>query len=200
MSIRPDISDYLIHFTKGDTYQEAFNNLYDIIRHRAIRGNNNLIKGSFNVVCITEAPMMKDGLVNPYNYSKYSPFGIMFSKHWIFSQGGRPVIYQSDEEYEKLSNDIKWRHVRYEPHIEDPVDFTWEREWRLECDLLDINPENTSIIVPNNKWAIHLKDSFDNEVDMIVRQYSIVDELLAEMFREEFDWQVFELNQEQEER
>ena len=200
MSTRPDISDNLIHFTKGNTKDEAFENLYNIIQTRKIYASNNKIKGSYKVVCFTEAPLFKNGLVNPNNYSQYSPFGIMFTKKWIFQEGGRPVFYQPDKEFQTLPDEIKWRHVRYEPDIESPIDFSWEREWRIKRDALNINPAYAFIVVPNKNWAQRLKDCYHHEQDMIVRQYSIIDELIAEMAREQFQWQIRFLDQDEEER
>lgn len=195
MNTRPDISDFLIHFTKGEKDQDAFDNLYRIIQSRKIFARNDKIKGGYNVVCFTEAPMAKHGLVNPNNYSKYSPFGIMFNKKWIFQQGGRPVFYQSDKEFNLLPDELKWRHVRYEPDLEQPIDFSWEREWRIYCKYLEINPAYASIVVPNHNWAKRLIEIHDYEQDMIVRQYSVIDELIAEMAREPFQWHICVLDQ-----
>jgi hypothetical protein len=119
----------------------------------------------------------------------------MFKKQWIFKNGGRPVIYQSDQEFELFSDEIKWRHVRYEPHLENPIDFSWEREWRIKCDSLNVMPANASIIVPSKFWAEHIRNIHDYEEDMKVLQYSVVDELLAEFAREEFIWQFYALDQ-----
>jgi hypothetical protein len=80
---------------------------------------------------------------------RYSPFGVMIDKAWLFEQGGRPVIYQPDAEYELLHESQQFRHVRYEPV---DVDFTWEREWRIKLDELPIDPAHSTLIVPNREW------------------------------------------------
>ena len=130
--MRPDISNNLIHFTKGPE-AEAFPLLQQIIAERSLRGGNGMIRGGHRCVCFTEAPLhsLENGLVNPFAYARYAPFGIVTSKRYLFAQGGRPAIYQSDEEYDLLSDDQKWRHVRYEPNGEPMIDFSWEREWRI---------------------------------------------------------------------
>lgn len=127
---RNDISDYLIHFTKGTSWSEAFENLCSIAAEGRLRGNVTFIKGEYRCVCFSEAPLaaVSNGLVNPNYYSKYSPFGVMVPKQWLYAQGGRPVIYQSDAEFYDLPEAIRWRHVRYEPTSAPPIDFTWERE------------------------------------------------------------------------
>jgi hypothetical protein len=86
---------------------------------------------------------------------RYKPFGVMVSKSWLFSQGGRPVIYQPDEEFELLHESQRFRHVRYEPNAPSPdrrVDFTWEREWRILIDELPLVPDQTTVVVPTRVW------------------------------------------------
>ena len=48
---RNDISDYLIHFTKGSSWQEAYEILKLIVDQQMLIGSNNLIKGSHTCVC-----------------------------------------------------------------------------------------------------------------------------------------------------
>jgi len=116
MSSRRDISDKLVHFTSGDSWEEAFQRLCNIIREMRILGTSEKIRGEYKCVCFSEAPLMSlpGGLVNPDAYSRYSPFGLVFDKSWIFAKGGRPVIYQTEEEFSILPEEIRWRHVRYE--------------------------------------------------------------------------------------
>lgn len=93
---RSDISPVLIHFTSGEDEDDAFVRLRKIIAERRLIAGSHRIKGAYNCVCFSEAPLtsLKSGLVNEANYSNYSPFGIIVSKKWLFDQGGRPVIYQ----------------------------------------------------------------------------------------------------------
>jgi len=53
-------------------------------------------------------------------------------KQSVFEVGGRPVIYLPDAEAAWIPAEEKWRHVRYE---HGQVDFTHEREWRIQGDL-----------------------------------------------------------------
>jgi len=134
---RADISPYLVHFTSGTTYEDAFTRLRKILADRSLIAGSRFIKGNYRCVCFSEAPLtsLTDGLVNQDYYSRYSPFAIMISKHWLFAQGGRPVIYQSAEEYYPLPDSHRWRHVLYEPSDSTKsIDFTWEREWRIKCE------------------------------------------------------------------
>jgi hypothetical protein len=154
--IRDDLSDKLIHLTRGDSDQQAAETFLKILDERRLRGGTGCIKGSFCCVCFSEAPISKLGhiLAAPGAHGmRYSPFGVMVSKSWLFARGGRPVIYQSDREFKLLHADQQYRHVRYEPADEGyQVDFTWEREWRIRVDELTLEPPATTVVVPTRAW------------------------------------------------
>ncbi len=194
--LRSDISNKLIHFTKGETpedFEGAFNNLKNIINLKCILGGNGKIKGNSTCVCFTEAPItsLEEGFVNSNKYSKYSPFGIMFNKKWIYDKGGRPVIYQPDHEFELLPKDFQWRHVRYEP---DQIDFTWEREWRINIDKLEISQDIAGIVFPSKHWADLFKKDYDldQELDFLLYE-AAVDYEFAESNRKPFNWKITSL-------
>lgn len=128
---RPDISEKVIHFTRGATYDDALTMLLTIVSEGRLLGGAGMIRGGYKCVCFTEAPLpaIAGGFVNPESFSRYSPFGLMFDKSWLYANGGRPVIYQPDTDFNALPEDMRWRHVRYEPLAVPPIDFTWEREW-----------------------------------------------------------------------
>lgn len=197
MSCRSDISPWLIHFTKGDSDEAVFNRLKKIIKERRLIGGTGYIKGAYQCVCFSEAPIeaLKEGLVNPERYSRYSSFGIMVSKEWIFSNGGRPVIYQPEGERKLLQDEALWRHALYE--IRDGFsrsDYTWEREWRLCCESLLFDQALAKIVVPTKEWITRLKSDHDDDEDYTVRQYStIFGEVQAEQYREPFSWEVIAL-------
>ncbi|MEW8022336.1 MAG: hypothetical protein AB2777_16780 [Candidatus Thiodiazotropha endolucinida] len=95
---RADLSNHLVHWTSGEDYQEAFSNLVNIILGMKITGSGDKIKSSHVCICFTEAPENEFHRIK----SKYSPFGIQVPKKWLFELGGRPVIYQTNEEYNLL--------------------------------------------------------------------------------------------------
>ena len=194
---RPDISPNLIHFTKGADSDEAFENLCSIADSGILYGSSALIKGSYNCVCFSEAPidLLPGGLVNPDYYSRYSPFGVMAEKTWLYELGGRPVIYESDNEFYDLPQSLRWRHVRYEPFGEHPIDFTWEREWRVMTDELGLTPEHFCFIVPDSNWAQALIDRHESRQDWEVHNYSLIfGKNMAEWYREAFPWSIITLN------
>lgn len=189
-----DISPYLVHFTRGDTYDAAFRRLAGIIAERRLHGTDTNIRGGYRCICFSEAPLatLDGGLVNERYYSSYSPFGLVVSKRWLFGLGGRPVIYQTEEEYHVLPSSHKWRHVRYDIREgRETIDFTWEREWRIRVESLEVSPNVASVVVPNSEWAQRLIREHEEHEDYRVRQYSVImDTEEAEMYREPFRWTV----------
>lgn len=193
MPPRIDISDKLVHFTGGDSDASAFANLSSILAQRAIRGSNRLIKGEYVCVCFTEAPIaaVAQGFVNQNDYSRYRMFGILFSKKHIFGLGGRPAIYQNNDEFDGLPEVCRWRHVRYEPDAEPPIDFTWEREWRILASHVAVEPDRAVVVLPTDAWLQRLVDAHDAAQDSLVEDYSLImDSDLAQQYREDLPWRV----------
>ena len=194
---RPDISDRLIHFTSGATEEAAFDTLCAILSDGALRGSADKIKSGDRCVCFTEAPLaaLARGLVNLSDYSKYLPFGIVVEKTRVYAEGGRPVIYQSDAEYDLLPEALQWRHMRYEPIVippaDRPTDFTWEREWRIKTEAFAVAPNTAWLVVPSSRWADRLRDTHYELESLLVRSYAqIMAPELAEQYRNAFPWRV----------
>lgn len=145
-------------------------------------------------MCFTEAPLasLGSGLVNHDAYSRYQPFGVIFEKAHVFGRGGRPVIYQSHEEYDELPDGMKWRHVRYEPHVEPPVDFCWERKWRVHTDAFEFRPTVAGLVLPGQAWANRLIEAHGEQQDWMIHEYAqVIDRDLSELLREELQWTIF---------
>jgi len=118
----------------------------------------------------------------------------MFPKKWIFQQGGRPVIYQTDQEFHSLPETFRWRHVRYEPQDNPPIDFTWEREWRMPCSFLELRPEIASIIALDSSWAQRLIDEHEHDEEFKIAMYREAwDEDFAHTLYEPFEWTILTL-------
>jgi len=168
--IRDDLSSKLIHLTKrGDGINPS--DVFDsIISEGALRGGTGLIKGGYRCICFSEAPIGKLGqiLANPSQHGvRYAPLGVMVDKAWLYAQGGRPVIYQSEEEYELLVEEQRYRHVRFEP--QNDIDFTWEREWRIKTDYLTLKDANPTFIVPSQDWVDAFKRDHLYEIETAIR-------------------------------
>ena len=194
--MRPDMSDKLIHWTRGAD-SDACGNLLSIMQDRRVRGNNASIRSGENCVCMSEAPLaiLPNGFVSPDTYSKYSPFGVMFDKTTVYDNGGRHVIYQSEHEFGALPHGLQWRHMRYEPTANPPIDFTWEREWRVRCDGFEVVPWTAVLVVPDHYWVDVLVAKHEHDQDMQELQYAqILDELIAAQYRDDFPWRVATLS------
>ena len=151
--IRDDLSDKLVHLTRGDTDQIAADAFQSILQEKRLRGGIGDIKGQYCCVCFSEAPVSKLGsiLSTPAAHGvRYKSFGIMVSKRWLFEKGGRPVIYQPKNEFDLLPEVLRYRHVTFEP--DKNIDFTWEREWRIRIEELELDPSHTTVVVPNRAW------------------------------------------------
>jgi hypothetical protein len=188
---RDDISDDLVHFIRGNDFEEALGTLQTIVKEARLLGGNGYIKGGYRCVCLSEAPLHQLGSVlnkPTVRGVRYRPFGVVVSKTWLYSQGGRPVIYQHDSEFSGLSDQMRWRHVRYEPSTEPLIDFSWEREWRIHTDSLPINPKVARIVVPNEEWFQRLRDRHDREQTHNAEMWSVVIGDLAWGYVEAFPW------------
>ena len=199
MPRRADVSDNLIHFTKGSSAVDAFGRLRQIMSERRLLAGDYMIRGGYRCVCFTEAPLtaIAESFFDDFPSFRYAPFGLMFHKSLVFAAGGRPVIYQPESEFLALPEEIRWRHVRYEPSIENSIDFTWEREWRIRCEEFCFRTSDAVIVVPTGEWIDYLLEIHRHEQDIIVEAYSTVfegDEMyIAEQLREEFRWRVVSL-------
>jgi hypothetical protein len=165
---RRDLGGLAIHWTKaiggGNSFskrprpkKEADAVLEQIMAAASLQGGNGYIKGDHTCVCFTETPLVEMvsvfasiALAGQADGLQYEPYGIGVPKEWLFRQGGRPVIYQSDAEYDQLPKDVRWRHCRFEP---PDIDFTWEREWRVLTKRLVLDPAQTWVFVPNQATA-----------------------------------------------
>ena len=152
--IRDDLSDQLVHLTKGETEQEAAARFLSIVGDKALLGGSGLIRGGYRCVCLSEAPISKLGaiLAQPSIHGMpYAPLGVMLSKTSVFAAGGRPVIYEPESEFQMLPESHRYRHKDYTPGKQP--DFSWEREWRILTDRFPLDPATVTLVVPNRLWS-----------------------------------------------
>lgn len=160
--IRTDLSDWLIHFTKGDD-KEATKRIKNILTENRLKGARNP-----PVICFSEAPIQEFSklfsLFKRYPDPRFAPYGIAVKKSWLFSKGGRPVIYQPESEKKLLPRELQYRHVAFDPISKD---FTWQREWRIQTESLQLERENILFIFPDNEGVNQAAEGilFNWEVD-----------------------------------
>ncbi len=196
---RPDITDSLVHFIRGADFASALGVLRTILGEQVLRGSGRLARGQYPVVCFSEAPIEYLGYAiaqQAHSKPPYQPVGIVVSKTWLFARGGRPVIYQSDTEFEELNADVRWRHVRYDPIGSPPIDFTWEREWRICTPELHFSADDVTVVLPDAAVLRWLHERFELDQDLLEMQHALAvgDELVARMMREEFPWKTMTLS------
>ena len=154
--IRDDLSDRLVHLMKGN---DPFAIFVQILNDQALKGGNGFIKGGHRCICFSEAPISKlpQVLSTPHDTVKYRPYGFVFTKKWVFEEGGLPVIYQHDSDYDKLPPAKQHLHVRFRLSDEYTIDHTWEREWRIKTDRLDFTPNDVTLLIPKRNVSDALR-------------------------------------------
>lgn len=167
---RTDIGDLIVHWTKSDpsSKNDAFTILQKILDEEKLIGGDGFIKGGYKCVCFTESPIAD--LVKVFTLAKlnaekekrhrYEPFGLAIKKQWLFKKGGRPVIYSDSKTFEQLPEELRWRYVNFNP---PHIDFTWEREWRINTDTLKLDPEQCVIIVPSRFHLNKISNLYGNK-------------------------------------
>jgi len=152
----------LTHFTRPSATASAFDNLAAILREGLIRGSSKMIRGKQPVVCFCDAPIseLRQLLVRA-NRRRYEPFGLAVDRRYAFSAGARPVIYLPAAEADRIvAPGDRWRVVGFDPVGEPPVDWSFEREWRLAGDL-PLPAQGAVALVENWQDADELYDRFE---------------------------------------
>jgi hypothetical protein len=183
---RYDLSDYLIHFTKG-TGKGAFENLLYIISTGkinpdwAIRNGKHGIFGKYPAVCFTDMPLFSfyQYVQNRNDESKVSFYGIALSKDQMFRLGARNVIYgttniaeptaEPDSEEKRftpfLPENEQYRYML--TNIDDKNDWTHEREWRW-TNQFGKSHDNSLPIWRNNSINDDYGSDFDQQKAIII--------------------------------
>jgi len=127
----------LTHFTRARKTSSALDNLVTILREGVIRGSTRVVREGRAVVCLFDVPVRDLRIVlDPSSRRRYEPFGIAIEKRYAFRMGARPVIYMPWREAEDLlAPGERWRVVALELERNTPIDWSYEREWRLAGDL-----------------------------------------------------------------
>jgi hypothetical protein len=152
----------LTHFTRASATASAFDNLAAILREGRIRGGTRMVRGGQPAVCLCDAPIaeLRQLLVRA-NRRRYEPFGLALERRYAFRMGARPVLYMPAAEAERIvPPDEHWRVVAFDLEREPPVDWSFEREWRLPGDL-PLPPNGAVALVENWKDAGDLYECFN---------------------------------------
>lgn len=143
--VRRDLTGYCFHFLRREPDPVAA--MRTILNEGCLRGRT-YRPASVPVICFTDAPLIEvtrqDEVLETLGYERLSLWGLGFRKRDLFRKGARPVIYSPPSEFQLLDQSISWRHVDFDP---EKVDFTWQREWRLQTDRLAFTPEEVVLVV-----------------------------------------------------
>lgn len=138
----------LMHFTRASRGGNALDNLITILERGAVRAATRMVRGKHPVVCLFDAPMGElRRLLQRRNRRRYEPFGIAVNKRYAFRMGARPVIYLPWAEAQRVvaAREL-WRVVTIDVERTPPIDWSFEREWRLAGDL-PIEPRQVVALV-----------------------------------------------------
>lgn len=173
-----DLSDFVVHFTKGDINQ-GYNTILSILYNQVLlRGPGNFgfarnvygLADTQRAVCFSEIPL---GVLHRLVDRRNSPYGIGFRKRHILNEGGGPIWYLEDKTlqhkaFQQLVNqaiskgiDINDSIWKLTPFVDAPsgprsmyqYDFRWEREWRICKDLHFRIPDVAFLLIPEEHHA-----------------------------------------------
>ncbi len=152
----------LTHFTRASTTATALDNLVAILKDNVVRGSSRMVRGGRPAVCLFDVPIPDlRTILDRRNRHRYEPFGIALDKRYAFTMGARPVIYLPWNEAETiLAPEESWRVVSFEMDKNPPVDWTFEREWRVAGDLR-IDPALAAALVETWKDVDEIFERFD---------------------------------------
>ncbi len=152
----------LTHFTRAARTSSAIDNLVSILTSQVIHGGRRMVRGGRPAVCMFDIalPNLRTVLTRE-NRRRYEPFGIAVDRRYAFRMGARPVIYLPwREARETIAPAEHWRVVSLEIERNPPVDWTYEREWRLPGDL-PLQPSLCVALVETWRDADEIYDRFD---------------------------------------
>lgn len=213
---RPDFSDYVVHFTKGtkllgqaaagDTQLDEISKLTPVERLTRILQEKNILSTPMPwtarpAVCFTECTW-----ISLLDHSKrYSPFGVGFSKAFLFAVGGAPAVYLRpdflDWQKEHTSpkqpfDDRLWSFITpFAPDYAPPtkkklqswqrfkagLDFSHEREWRVPHNLT-FDYSDIAFVIVNSyedmaKMPRPIKDGIGRQQFLIMDIYRQIEKL-----------------------
>lgn len=182
---RPDISNYLAHFTKKNGKDNALSILIKILETKKLQPSTMPWTNAL-AVCFTECPW--GSLLG--HAQRYSPYGIGFEKNFIFSRNGAPVYYVRADQYEKqnwhehLHSFVTpfWPYYAPKSKKDFPLcDYSHEREWRVPH-ALEFEYDKISFVILNTyedmaKFPKELKDKIGRKKFILMENYKNVETL-----------------------
>lgn len=203
---KPDYSNYLAHFTSNNicvNNDNSLNNDYKTMSAKdkliSILKSKTIYKSTMpwtdiDAVCFTECPW--NSLIE--HSKNYSPYGLGFSKKFIFGRHGAPVMYmrvdafieERKSEFNHFRDDLKFLVTPFQPIYtpsrikrlhEKPVDYTHEREWRIPTDLNFEYKDVVFVVVKSNEdfasFPMDLRDAIGEDKFLVMDSYKMIEHL-----------------------
>ena len=172
----PDLADHLVHFTgRLGTLSDVVDadilsmspsdRLRRILDEGRIRAFSTYSSGGPFVAFTESTPAAVHRLIG----KRYRPWGIGFTKQFVFDQGGAPVLYVRGDEWAEMTSQLpdhlRTRLVRFWPGAAtDPgeglgtplrsrSEWLHEREWRVRHDVVFDWDAIAFLIVPDARWC-----------------------------------------------
>jgi hypothetical protein len=146
--------------SKNEYPNNAFNTLSNIIKEQKIQASSHKIREGWSVIGFTEASppdvlKLLRWCPKRVNWS-FEPYGIAISKRAAGRLGIRPVLYGTDQTYEKLPQSEK---PYFQNKGKSDVDWSREQECRHlgDLDLHLIAPDEIAYLVWNQDEACRIK-------------------------------------------
>jgi hypothetical protein len=212
---RPDFSQFVVHFTKDAApcgtatetvpeimqiaTQSARDRLFSILDSRQVRATR-MPWTNRPAICFTECTW--GGLL--YHSQQYSPFGLGFSKAYLFSRGGGPAIYLTPGLRHHQESHVGDGALPFDPQLyafvtpfmpayapkaykdkfwkkDMPIDFTHEREWRVPHNL-DFEYSHVEFVIVSKYEDMAqapkpLKDAIGRDRWLIMENYRKIESL-----------------------
>ncbi|MBY3342872.1 abortive infection system antitoxin AbiGi family protein [Rhizobium laguerreae] len=163
----PDVSPYVVHFTKAEGKRKAYDNSLSILSHRRIEARSRFGTGRQYAaaplsICFSEIPLHNLARLA----DKRGCYGIGFRKEFIVERDGGPIMYAYKDtpranalrtmasKAKADQDDSIWKIA---PFVDQPGQYgpksyfyEWEREWRHVGNLDFKETDAAFLIIPEN--------------------------------------------------
>ncbi|WP_137938621.1 hypothetical protein [Chitinivorax sp. B] len=177
--LRIDLTDKLTHWLKP-TVGDIVADFSRALASKQIAGTKPpYILGSQHCVGFTETPLNVSAklLASSKTFGiNYAPVGFVVDRNWLFRQGARPVIYQTEAEATQLPDSQLYRHVTLDP--DRNIDFTWKREWRVPTQHLILDERYCTPVVPSVEWLQLIREGQGDAVEQWLRNAIVLSHFL----------------------
>lgn len=205
---KPDYSNFLAHFTRDGACVSEDKNILDtkyinmsakeklisILKEKKVRSST-MPWTNILAVCFTECPWSSF----PAHSETYSPYGIGFSKSFIYNHHGAPVFYLRSNLFLKfkeinkrntfISKEVDFLVSPFQPSysyarkfkLNKTIDYTHEREWRTSKDLEFKYKDIRFVVIKSNddlqNFPKEIRQEIGDEKFLVLDNYKLIEKL-----------------------